>query len=67
MGFQMMGGVNIGRKSSEVSARGVGLKRVRTIGIQNDPGCAIKRRPTDYTFNQDNLTIDKLVEMTIVK
>lgn len=63
----MMGGVNIGRKSSGVSARGVRLKRERTFGIRNDPSCAIKRRPTDYTFNQDNLTIVKLAVMTIVK
>jgi len=67
MGFQMMGGVINDRKNFRVIACGVGFKRGRTIGIGKDPGCAIKRRPADYAFNQDNLTIDKLVGMTIVK
>jgi hypothetical protein len=67
MGFQIMGGVNNGRKNSKVGASGVGFKRGRTIGIGNDSGYAIKRRPADYAFNQDMLTIDKLAVMTIAK
>jgi hypothetical protein len=67
MGFQFMGGVINDRKNFIVIACGVGFKRVRTMGIEKDPGCAIKRRPADYAFNQDNLTIVKLVGMTIVK
>lgn len=37
------------------------------MGISENPGYAIKRRPADYAFNQDNLTIDNLAFMTIVK
>jgi hypothetical protein len=67
MGFQFMGGVINDRKIIIVIACGVGFKRGRTMGIGKDPGCAIKRRPADYAFNQDNLTIVKLIGMTIVK
>jgi hypothetical protein len=67
MGFQIMGGVVNDRKNFKVIARVVGFKRGRTIGIRKDPGCAIKRRPVTTLFNQDNLTIDKLIRMTIVK